>query len=151
MPLKREAAKKDIEGAKAALDKAQWYLAQTKGISPGSARVVDVLYAEGEFVPAGAPVVSLLPPERVKVRFFVPESMLSAINTGLNVDIARDGAEQVLAGKISYIAPYAEYTPPLIYSKENREKLVFMVEASFNPPAAEDLNPGQPVEVSISK
>ncbi|MCJ7498995.1 HlyD family efflux transporter periplasmic adaptor subunit [bacterium] len=146
-----EAAKQDVERAKAALDKAQWYLAQTKGISPGSARVVDVLYGEGEFAPAGVPVVSLLPPESVKVRFFVPEPMLSSIKTGQNVDIERDGTEQVLTGKISYIAPYAEYTPPLIYSKENREKLVFMVEASFNHTAAEDLNPGQPVEVSISK
>ena len=146
-----EAARQETERTMAVLDKAKWQLAQTKGISPASARVVDVLYAEGEFAPAGAPVVSLLPPERVKVRFFVPEPMLSAIKTGQNVAITRDGAEHVLRGKISFIAPYAEYTPPLIYSKENREKLVFMVEASLDHAAAENLNPGQPVEVSISK
>ena len=145
------AARKEVERAKAVQDKAQWQLAQTKGHSPRSARVVDVLYTEGEFAPAGAPIVSLLPPEGVKVRFFVPEPVLSLIKTGLSVSVLRDGVKDVLTGKISYIAPYAEYTPPLIYSKENREKLVFMVEATFDDAAKLHLNPGQPVEVEISR
>lgn len=146
-----EAARNEVEKAKAAQDKAKWQLTQTRGVSPRAARVVDVLYAEGEFVPAGAPVVSLLPPEKVKVRFFVPEPMLPVFKTGQSVIIARDGARGRITGKITYIAPYAEYTPPLIYSKENREKLVFMVEASVDHAAADVLNPGQPVEVGIDR
>jgi HlyD family secretion protein len=146
-----EAAGREVERAQAVLDKAKWQVAQTKGLSPGSARVVDVLYTEGEFAPAGAPIVSLLPPEKIKTRFFVPEPMLSVIKTGQSVTVARDGVKETLTGEITYIAPYAEYTPPLIYSKENREKLVFMIEASIDDAAAQVLNPGQPVEVNISR
>lgn len=144
-----EAARKEVERTKAAFDRAQWSLLQKKGVAPDSGRVVDVLYHEGEYVPAGYPIVVLLPPDKVKARFFVPESELSSLKTGRNVAVTIDGIEGAIEGTISYISPKAEYTPPFIYSKDSRKKLVLMVEASFAPEVAGDLNPGQPVEVRI--
>jgi HlyD family secretion protein len=142
-----EAAQRQVEKTKAALDMAAWSLAQKRGIAPAPARVVDVLYYEGEYVPAGYPVVVLLPADKVKARFFVPEPELSALRTGQEVTIKIDGIEGPIVGTISYISPKAEYTPPFIYSKDSRAKLVFMVEAYFAPDVAGSLNPGQPVEV----
>lgn len=144
-----EAAKNDVERSKAVFDKAEWRLSQMKGTAPVSARVVDVLYYEGEFVPAGYPLIVLLPPDKVKARFFVPETKLSTIKTGRKITVTIDGLTGTIEGTINYISPEAEYTPPFIYSKDNREKLVFMVEASFGSGGPENLNPGQPVEVSL--
>lgn len=146
-----EAAKREVERTKAALDKAKWQFIQTKGFSPSRALVVDVFYAIGEFVPAGLPVISLLPPDKVRVRFFVPEPILSSVKTGQNIVVAIDGMKRNLKARISYISPSPEYTPPMIYSKDNREKMVFMVEAAFSQADAENLNPGQPVEVMLEK
>ncbi|HDK16378.1 MAG TPA: HlyD family efflux transporter periplasmic adaptor subunit [Nitrospirae bacterium] len=144
-----KAAKSDVERSKAVFDKAEWRLSQMKGAAPASALVVDVLYFAGEFVPAGYPVVVLLPPDKVKARFFVPETKLSTIKTGQKITMTIDGLNGAIEGTISYIAHEAEYTPPFIYSKDNREKLVFMVEASFDPGDSENLNPGQPVEIRL--
>jgi len=145
-----EAAGKNVQQAQAALDRAQWSLSQKKGVAPIAGLVVDVLYAKGEFVPPGNPVVVFLPPEKVRARFFVSESKLSSIKTGQMVNVTIDGHNAPIQGTISYISPEAEYTPPFIYSKDNRKKLVFMVEASFLPDVARTLNPGQPVEVRLS-
>jgi len=145
-----EAARKDVERAQAALDRAEWALRQKKGFAPSAGLVVDTLYTEGEFVPTARPVVIFLPPEKVRARFFVPEQKLSAIKTGQEVSVVLDGRDTPVKGTISYISPEAEYTPPFIYSKDNREKLVFLVEATFEPEVARGLNPGQPVEVILS-
>jgi HlyD family secretion protein len=94
-------------------------------------------------------VVSLLPPGNVKVRFFVPEPKLGGVKVGQRVALACDGCAPSLGATISFIAPQAEFTPPVIYSKDNRAKLVFLVEAR---PSAEDavkLHPGQPVDVTL--
>jgi HlyD family secretion protein len=144
------AAGKDVERARAALDKAEWALNQKRGFAPASGLVVDVLYSKGEFVPSGYPMVVFLPPEKVRARFFVPEPKLAAIKTGQKIYVTLDGRVTPSEGVITYISPEAEYTPPFIYSKDNREKLVFMVEASFAPEVARGLNPGQPVEVRLS-
>jgi len=144
-----EAARKDRDRAKAVLDQAVWMLDQKKGTAPVSALVTDVLYQEGELVPPGLPVIVLLPPDKVKARFFVPEEALSSLRTGQQVQVTVDGSPDILEGKIEYISSQAEYTPPFIYSKENRAKLVFMVEASFQAGDAETLNPGQPLEIRI--
>jgi len=111
--------------------------------------VFDTLYREGEWVPAGRPVVVLLPPENIKVRAFVSESRLGSLHPGDNAQVAVDGVQRRFSGKVSYISPRAEYTPPVIYSQESRDKLVFMVEVVFDPQAAADLNPGQPVDVQF--
>jgi HlyD family secretion protein len=110
--------------------------------------VVDTLYRIGEWVTAGTPVVSLLPPENVKVRFFVPEPRLGAIEVGAEVRVRCDACGPKLTAVISYIAPDAEYTPPVIYSREMRAKLVYLVEAKPRQPSA--LRPGQPVDVTLA-
>jgi HlyD family secretion protein len=110
--------------------------------------VVDTLYRQGEWVAAGAPVVSLLPPENVKVRFFVPEPRLGAITVGDEVHVRCDACGPDLSAVISYVSPDAEYTPPVIYSREMRAKLVYLVEAEPRQPTA--LRPGQPVDVTLA-
>ncbi len=144
------AAEADAAAAQAALDRAGWSVAQKSQSAAQAALVYDTLYREGEFVPAGAPVVSLLPPENIKVRFFVPEADFGALKAGENVRVAVTGRAAPLAARISYLSPQPEYTPPVLYNRENRAKLVFMVEAlPVDPAAARDLHPGQPVDVTV--
>ena len=135
-----------VAAARAAQAQAEWRLNQKAVRATQPALVFDTLYREGEWVPAGAPVVSLLPPQLIKVRFFVPEARLSTLRPGQPVSIHCDGATDITA-RISYISTQAEYTPPVIYSNETRAKLVFLVEALPAREAAAALHPGQPVEV----
>ena len=110
--------------------------------------VADTLYTQGEFVQAGMPVTSLLPAENIKLRFFVPEKQLAAVKLGQDVQVACDGCAAISA-KVTYVAPQAEYTSPIIYSKENRATLVFLIEARPTPELAIKLHPGQPVEIKL--
>jgi HlyD family secretion protein len=142
------AAQADVAAAQAALDRAGWSVAQKSQAAPRAALVYDTLYREGEFVPAATPVVALLPPENIKVRFFVPEAGFAALKAGDRVRVAVTGRPE-LEARISYLSPAPEYTPPVLYNRENRAKLVFMVEAVFDPAAARDLHPGQPADVTI--
>lgn len=142
------AAEADVSAAAAAKTKTDWAVAQKSQSAPRAALVYDTLYREGEFVAAGNPVVSLLPAENIKVRFFVPEAEFAALTAGAAVRIAITGRPAPLEARISYLSPSPEYTPPILYNRENRSKLVFMVEAVFaDPTAARDLHPGQPVDV----
>jgi len=145
------AAEADAGAAQAALDRAGWSVAQKTRSAPGAALVYDTLFREGEFVAAGQPVVSLLPPANIKVRFFVPESGFAALKAGDVVQVALSGRATPLNARISYLSPKPEYTPPVLYNRENRAKLVFMVEAVFEAAAAKDLHPGQPADVSVAK
>jgi HlyD family secretion protein len=142
------AAAADVASAKEQLAQAEWKLSQKSLKSPKSALVVDTMYNAGEWVQAGMPVISLLPPENIKVRFFASEKQLSGIKIGQAVRVGCDGCAP-LEAKISYVSPQAEYTSPLIYSKENRAALVFMIEARMAPADAVKLHPGQPVEVTL--
>lgn len=146
----------EIKGAQAAaaaaresLAQAEWRLDQKSLRAPQDALVNDTLYVQGEWVPAGSPVVVLLPPANIKVRFFVPEKILGSIKIGQKASVRCDGCGEPISAPITYIAPQAEYTPPVIYSRENRAKLVFLVEARPTPAEATKLHPGQPVEVSF--
>ena len=141
------AAKAQVDSAKASLDQAQWYLDQKIQSSPLDAQVFDLLHYKGEWVQAGSPVVKLLPPANVKVRFFIPEADLGKIKLGQKVAVHCDGCPSSFAGSVSFIYPQAEYTPPVIYSQDFRAKLIFMVEARFDPDTAKLLKPGQPVDV----
>jgi HlyD family secretion protein len=143
------AAEAEVHAREAALARAEWELGQKRQQAPKSGLVFDTLYREGEWVPAGRPVVVLLPPENIKVRAFVPEKRIGTIHPGDDSQVTVDGVPRPLSGKISYISPRAEYTPPVIYSQESRDKLVFMVEVVFDPTAATELNPGQPVDVQF--
>ena len=140
------AARAAVDAAEAQLAQTRWSLDQKRQAAPVDAVVTDTLFEPGEYVPAGSPVVELLPPGNVKVRFFVPETLVGALALGQTVHVSYDGAPGPLAARISYIAPEAEYTPPVIYSSQSRAKLVFMVEA--RPQAGgPNLHPGQPVDV----
>lgn len=143
------AAEAEVRAREAALARAEWEFGQKRQQAPKSGLVFDTLYREGEWVPAGRPVVVLLPPENIKVRAFVPEKRLGTIHPGDDVQVAVDGVPKAFPGTVSYISPRAEYTPPVIYSQESRDKLVFMVEIVFDPQSAADLNPGQPVDVQF--
>jgi len=136
-----------VTAAQAQLAQAEWRLDQMSQAAPQTGVVVDTLYRPGEWVAAGAPVVSLLPPDNVKVRFFVPEPRLGAIEVGDEVRVSCDACPPELTAVISYISPDAEYTPPVIYSREMRAKLVYLVEARPRRPTA--LHPGQPVDVTL--
>jgi HlyD family secretion protein len=143
-----EAAEAEVTAARAQLAQADWRLSELSQAAPQAGLVVDTLYRRGEWVAAGAPVISLLPPENVKVRFFVPEPRLGAIAVGDEVQVRCDACEPNLTAVISYISPDAEYTPPVIYSREERAKLVYLVEAVPRQPDA--LHPGQPVDVTLA-
>jgi HlyD family secretion protein len=142
------AAEAEWAAATAGLARARWAVEQKHRTAPVAGRVHDTLYREGEFVPAGQPVVVLLPPENVKARFFVPETDVATLQVGGRVEVRADGWPAPRPATIRYIATRAEYTPPVIYSRENRAKLVFLVEAVFAPAEARDLPPGLPVEVT---
>jgi HlyD family secretion protein len=143
-----QAAEAEVTAARAQLAQADWRLAELSQAAPRAGAVVDTLYRLGEWVAAGAPVVSLLPSENVKVRFFVPEPRLGAIAVGDEVQVSCDACAPELTAVISYVSPDAEYTPPVIYSREMRAKLVYLVEAKPKQPSA--LRPGQPADVTLA-
>ncbi len=149
-------SQQDFERARSARDqdrerlaRAQWDLSQKSQPAPQAGLVFDTLYREGEWVAAGRPVVSLLPPQNIKVRAFVPETEIGTIHLGGGVRVYVDGLREPFLGKVSFISPKAEFTPPVIYSRESRSKLVFMIEAVFDPKTAVNLHPGQPVDLEF--
>jgi HlyD family secretion protein len=139
----------DVKAREFALTRAEWDLSQKRQVAPESGLVFDTLYRQGEWVPAGRPVLALLPPKNIKVRAFVPEGRLGSIHPGQQVRVTVDGIAEPFLGSISYISPHAEYTPPVIYSQESRGKLVFMIEAVFEPQSAAKLHPGQPIDLQF--
>ena len=146
----RDADTAQVAAQQAALDKAKWSFDQKQQFASAAAIVHDTLYRQGEFVAAGNPVVVLLPPENLKVRFFVPQEMLPQIKIGQSVSIQCDGAPHAINATINYISTQAEYTPPVIYSRETRANLVFMIEAKISPADAADVRPGQPADVRLN-
>jgi HlyD family secretion protein len=143
------AAEAAMRAQEATLARAEWDLSQKSQAAPQTGEVFDTLYREGEWVAAGKPVVVLLPPAGIKVRAFVPETRIGSIHPGDRVSVTVDGVGKPFVGKVSFISPQAEYTPPVIYSRESRSKLVFMVEAVFDNETAAKLHPGQPVDVQF--
>lgn len=135
-----------LREAQAKFNSAQTRLARRSVVSPVEGVVQQVYFREGELVVAGRPIVAILPPGNVKVRFYVAQALLPRIAIGDLVDVHCDGCGPQKA-KISFIAKQAEYTPPVIYSEQERNKLVFLVEALPEKPA--DLRVGQPVNVTV--
>ena len=144
------AASKEVDAARAQLAQTQWRVEQKTQSVPVAGLVSEVNYRAGEWVPAGAPIISLLPPSNIKARFFIPEARLGQIKTGQAATIACDGCPAPIRARITFISPQAEFTSPLIYSKENRSTLVFMVEATPEPRQAAQLHPGQPLTVTAA-
>ncbi|MFO1147934.1 MAG: HlyD family efflux transporter periplasmic adaptor subunit [Alsobacter sp.] len=140
-----EAARSASEQAKAQEIAAEARLKRLVVPAPVSGRVQEVYFRTGEVVNAGRPVVSILPPENLKVRFFVPQDVLPTLRIGDGLSVSCDGCKPGLTARITSIAGQAEFTPPVIYSLEERRKLVFRVEA--RPEQPDSLRVGQPVTV----
>lgn len=143
----RAAAAADTEAARQSVRQLAWREAQKSRTAPVDGLVTDTFFRVGESVPAGQPVLALLPPDHIKARFFVPESAMGSLRVGAAVNIVCDGCATPIPARISFISHRAEYTPPVIYSNAQRAKLVFMVEARPSASDAARLKPGQPVEV----
>lgn len=142
------AARAEVAASEAALAQAQWQLDQRIVDAPVSGLVADTYFDPGETVGSGQPVVSILPPGNLKVRYFVPEALLATTPVGSPVVVRCDGCAADIPARVTYVAPNAEFTPPVLYSRENRNRLVFMVEARPLE-RAELLRPGQPVDVVL--
>lgn len=145
----RSAARALAEAAQSSRAQAAWRVEQKRQSAPVAARVQDVFMRPGEWVPAGQPVLALLPPAHRKARFYVPQSVVGSLKTDATVNLHCDGCGAAIPARISFIASGPEYTPPVIYSNQQRDKLVFLVEA--RPVKAEDaerLHPGQPLDVT---
>ncbi|WP_332118904.1 HlyD family secretion protein [Azorhizobium caulinodans] len=140
------AAEAAVRNAKATSDAAAVRLKRRALHAPQDGTVQTLYYRVGELVPEGRPVLSLLPPGQVKVRFFIPEADLPKVQIGAPVSVSCDGC-QPIAADISFISDSAEYTPPVIYSREERSKLVYLIEARPRDPAR--ARPGQPVTVTL--
>jgi len=146
-PDEIDAAKALIVQGQANLDQARKKLEDLMPVAPEDALVENTFFNIGEWVPAGTPVLSLLPPQRVKLRFFVREEDIAKAKPGEKVSFTCDTCPPDLTASIIYISPRAEYTPPVIYSQSARSKLVFLVEA--RPDSSETaLPPGLPVTVA---
>lgn len=143
------AAQAGVEVVREQQAQRRWLLAQKTVLSPIAGRVEQVYFRPGEWVPAGSPVLSLLGPQAVKVRFYIPEPLLVKLPQGQKLKVRCDGCAQPLDATVSYVAREAEFTPPVIYNKDNRVRLVFLAEAKPLPEQAKHLRPGQPVEVVL--
>ena len=144
------AARQNLLAQEAALVGAEWNLAQKSQAAQELALVSDTLYRRGDWVPAGNPVVVLLPPGNVKVRVFVPEQLIGRVQIGSAAQVFVDGVTLPSAARVTFISPRAEFTPPVIYSQKMRAKFVFLVELSVDPATAAKLHPGQAVDVQLS-
>jgi HlyD family secretion protein len=142
-------AESALRTANANLAWSETRLARRRAVSPAGGTIQQVYYRPGETVPAGRPVIALLPPANLKIRFFAAQADLPAIKFDDTVTISCDGCEKGLTAKVSFIARSAEYTPPVIYSMDERAKLVFLIEA--RPDQPEKFRVGQPVSVTLTK
>jgi HlyD family secretion protein len=144
----RASAAAQVDAAREAQRQQAWREQQTRQSAPVASEVSDTFWRAGEYVPAGQPVVALLPPAARKARFYVPEAELGGIAVGQAVNLHCDGCGAPIAARISRIATQPEYTPPVIYSNTQRTKLVFLVEAlPVETAGAMKLHPGQPLDV----
>lgn len=143
-----KAAEGQARQAQAALDQARWRLSQRTITAPSPGRIDDVVRNPGDTAGPSAPVISMLPDGAVKLTLFVPEDAFSAVTVGTMLAVHCDGCPPGLTAKVSYVSPDPEFTPPVIYSLETRQKLVYLIEARPEGDATK-LQPGQIVDVGI--
>ena len=142
------AAQAQVEQSRAGLTSAQRQVSDLAPTAPRPGRIDDIMYKTGESVGADAPIVTIVPDDEIKVRFYVPQGQVNAFKPGRRVAIACDGCAAGMTATVDFVASRPEYTPPIIYSLDARQKLVFMVEAQPSDPRA--LVPGQPMDVAGS-
>lgn len=143
------AQKAQVDAAQAAVAQAQWRLSQKSIYAPIAGLVYDTYYKVGEFVPARSPVVVMLAPKDIKLLFYIPEPSRSKLQIGQTIYFDCDSCEEVSKAVIAYISPQAEYTPPVIFSRESRYKLVYRVKADLDLAHGVFYYPGQPVDVFL--
>jgi HlyD family secretion protein len=143
-----EAAVSALRVAEARVVTSQTRLTRRSGFAPVSGTIQQIYFREGEMVPAQRPVLSIMPPGNMKVRFFVPEPELPKLSIGDEVRVTCDNCAADLTAKIYFIATSAEYTPPVIYSLDERNKLVYLIQA--RPSRPDSLRVGQPISVFIN-
>ena len=143
------AAQDRVRQAEAALGAAEARLTDLSPPSPAAGRVEDVFFQAGEWVPANQPVLAFIPDDRVRLRFFAPQDGIAAYAIGTEVAFTCDGCAKDMKAKITYVSPRPEFTPPVIYSREARDRMVFLVEAL--PTTPKGLTPGQPIDVTPLK
>ncbi|OIO67305.1 MAG: hypothetical protein AUJ56_10220 [Zetaproteobacteria bacterium CG1_02_49_23] len=150
---KAEAALHALQANSRAIDarmaQVDWALQQKRLQAPVAASIEDVFFEAGEWVPAGKPVLRLLPDDGLKLRFYVPENERSSLIIGQTVQCLIDGITEQIEAKVSFIADEAEFAPPIIYSEDVRSKLVYRVEARLLGNHHNGLHPGQPVDVLL--
>lgn len=142
------AAEAQVRQAQASLNAARWRLSERVIEAPSPGRIDDVIRNAGDVAGPSAPVVSMLPDGAVKLKLYVPQAQFSSLAVGQMLDVRCDGCPAGLQAEISYISPDPEFTPPVIYSLETRQKLVYLVEARPIDEAGR-LEPGQIVDVSL--
>lgn len=143
------AAEQEVQAAEAALEQVRWNLERKAARAPAAGLVEQVYYRRGEWIAAGAPVLAILPPENRVLRFYVPEPVLGGLQVGQALRVHCDGCAAAMNAQVRFISPRAEFTPPVIYSNERRERLLFMVEAAPVAADALKLKPGQPIDVEL--
>lgn len=136
-----------VDQASAVRDQAQWNLDQRKIFAPATGVIDDVIRYPGEIAAPSAPILSMLADGAVKLRLYVPETSLSGVAVGSDLQVRCDGCPDGITAQVIYIADGPEFTPPVIYSLQNRQKLVYMIEA--RPQDAAALKPGQIVDVHL--
>ncbi|MGH8558823.1 MAG: HlyD family secretion protein [Methylococcales bacterium] len=142
-------AEADLKAAGAKMEQKRWQVDKKSVVAPSPGQITEIYYRPGEWVPAGQPVLSFLPDDRRRIRFFAAESDVAGIRLGQQVEADCDGCESPIRAKVTFISAQAEYTPPVIYSRETRAKLVFRVEAVPAPGDALKLHPGLPMDVRL--
>lgn len=143
----RNASQALLEEAKQKSEETNWNLRQKTAFAPVSGTIYDTYFTKGEWVPAGTPVVSILAPENIKIIFFIPEKILHEVKMHENVMVTTN--DKKYQAKIEYISPQVEFTPPVIFSRENDSQLVFRIKAHPVLSQAYDFHPGQPVMIQF--
>ena len=143
----RVAAAASSDAAAASVDEAQWWLQQRQVRALVTGRVEEIFHWPGEYVNSNAPLLALLPDDGLKVRFYVPQARVTDLQKGQLITVIADGLDQPIEAQVFYIASSVEFTPPVIYSIESRQKLVFMIEARL--PQGSNLPAGLPVDVRL--
>ena len=148
-PDEIKASENAVEQAKAALAQARWRLSQRQLVAPSSGRISDVLRRVGELAGPSAPVLLMLPDGAAKLMLYVPELRISGVTPGMRLDVRCDGCAPGLTATVTYVSPEPEFTPPVIYSAQTRQKLVYLVEARPDGGPQSALQPGQIVDVTL--
>lgn len=137
----------EVKANEASTNQAKWQLTQKSMVAPDEGLIFNTYYTQGELIPANQAVLALLSPKNVYVVFFIPEPLRATLQLGDVMIFTCDGCRTNYKAVINYISPQAEYTPPVIYSRESRSKLVYRVQAALTPEVANVVHPGQPVEI----